>query len=365
MAKREYTDEEIVDLVKSLPVILEIGEHKLYDLSKLYGYYPDLMDEYYWKRGDWMDLFYDNIENRQPDPQNYQFIRFLAADIKEMLEDEENSEWKFSFIDCKEEEDIKKEFYDQFISINHGVISLLDEWHAMFCLNTHSGLETIFLNIFEFDHTLNHDSWKLIRQIVYDRELKRFSRSNTIKRSEMIRDEVCNDPQVRYKCEFPEFLIPEKRRLQSSTKELNFYDHLFQTFRQEIDEDECAEYNFGILANLFPLMYHGFIGVETLAEFPEIFKPSTAGILSKLSTVNDENLVEFIKEKDGELESKFFLAYLRAVYTWRLLMGESQVDAIISYLTQFFDPGIDYYTVNDILKTVEDNPKPERMFDDI
>ena len=69
MAAREHTDQEIVELIKLLPVTLEIGEFKLYDTGR-FG-----------------------------------------------------------------------EFYDQYLRINDGVISLFDELHEMFCLNTHSGLE--------------------------------------------------------------------------------------------------------------------------------------------------------------------------------------------------------------------------------
>ncbi len=259
MAKREYTDEEIVDLYKFLPVSLEIGEYTLYDTNYFLDYYPDLMDEFFWKRGDWMELFYNNIENRQSEPRNYLFIRFLEADIKEMLDDDETPEWKQMFIAYNETEDLIKEFYDEFISINHGVTRLLDEWHEMFCQNTHSGLETIFLNLFTFDHTLNIDSWKLIQRIVNDPELQKFSRRNTIKTSEMIRNKVFDEPDFRSRNSIPDFLMPEKRIFRNSHKGINFYDHLYTTLSEQIDEDYGADYNFRIIANLLPLLYHGLI----------------------------------------------------------------------------------------------------------
>ena len=353
----------LVESIKSLPIILEIGEYKLYDTIRFGEFYPDLVDEYFSFMGEWGELFYNNVENRQPTPENEYFFRCLSDEIEEMLSVYEHPEWKIEFLDTAEREDIFKEFYEQYLRINDGVISLLDELHERFCLNSHSGLETIFLNLYQYDHRLDIDSLALLQKVVNDNELRKFSKSKTIKKSEMIRDEVYSDQGWKIRGFETDYLSTDKSQFRTLSKAINFYDHLDSTMKEQIAEDDGSDYNFRIVANLLPLMYYGLISEAVIADFPNIFKPSTAKLLTKLSVVNYENLVEFLKENDGEPEVKYLLAFLYAESSWKILHGESPMWAISTYLSQFLDSRLDSYMIDDILKPIRKQTK-DKLFDD-
>jgi len=363
MAAREYTDQEFVELIKQLPIVLEIGEYKLYDTKRFGEFYPDLMEDYFSFMGDWGELFYENVEDRQPTPKYGHFFDCLSDEIEEMLSLYQHPEWKIEFLDYAEREDVIKEFYDQYLRINEGVISLLEELYEMFCLNSHSGLEAIFLNLYQYDHSLNSDSLELLQKVVNDDELRKFSKNRTIKKSEMIRDEVYTEQRWRIRGMEAEYLSTDKIQFRPSSEAINFYDHLATTMKDQIDEEEGSDYNFRIIANLLPQMYHRLIPDSIIADYPNIFKPSTAKLLTNLSVVNSENLLEFIKENDSEIEVKYLLAFLYAECSWKILLGESPVWAVSNYLSQFFDTGLDHYMIDDILEPIRKKTR-DKLFDD-
>lgn len=337
MSLQKYSHQDIIDRIKSLPVIFEIGEYKLYDISRFEEYYPDLMDEFYWKREDWSETFYNSVENRQPDPENSQYFRYLKIGIKEMVENDENPEWKTYFIDTNDTEKIIMEFYDQFLGLYDGIIELLDELNERLYTQGTDELEEIFLNLYDYHYGLNLDSLIQLQEVVNATELKKYSKRNTIKKSEFIRNLVCSDPNERVEYDFPDFLLPEIRPRRHSSKEINYYDYLYETFLKQIDKNDGADYNFKIVANLFPLMYHGLIKEELIADFPDIFKPSTSELLTGLSTVNCQNLSEFIKEKYGDPEVKYLLAFLLAEFKWRIEIHEDPSKLIMELLSHLVD----------------------------
>lgn len=356
MAAREHTDHEIVELIKLLPVTLEIGEYKLYDTSMFAEFYPDLMDEYERKKGDWNETFYYATENLLPEPDNAHYARYLSEELADFFNWSDNPVLKEDFLSTFNQTERLREFFDTYEKIYDGIVAFLDELDSRLYEYGAKNLSPVLLNLCSEEYLINVESMQSLNIMVSSGVLRNYSSSRTIKRSREIRDTIYSqawesggfcydaDPDYSKLLPFDPFAAD------------GFYDFLLDQYKIEFDtwEDQPL-YNLKIIANLIPSLFYGCVDKDTILDFENVFKPSTVALLKNLSSVTESTIQEFLKKDEYPNEAKFLMVFLRTAFKWRRKTGEDPAKLIVEFFSLFINPELDsihddllYHLINDI-----------------
>ncbi|GJQ31299.1 MAG: hypothetical protein HBSAPP04_01380 [Ignavibacteriaceae bacterium] len=336
MAKREYTDEEIVDLIKLLPVLLEIGEYKLYDTGSFEEYYPELQVGFYEKREDWNETFYYATENLLPPPDNVEYNRYLSEDIADFFIWSDNPEWKSGLLSSLNQTDRLREFYDDYEKIYDGILNYLEELDSRLHEYGAHYLSPVLLNLVDEGRNINVESMRTLKIMVCSGVFSPYSRSSTIKASREIRNAIYaealeHENKPCYDCPVYEKLLP----FDPSAAD-GFYDFLLAEYKKEFDTwEDQPEYNLKIIANILPSLFYDCLEKVTIENFENIFKPSTATLLRNLSSVNEDKIQEFVSKNGYTDEEKFLLVFLRTAFKWRRKLGEDTAKLIAEFFWLF------------------------------
>lgn len=352
MALSEHTDREIINLIQLLPVILEIGEHKLYDTGKFSEYYPDLADDYYRSLEEWKENYYYATENLMPEPKNSRFASCLKHEISDMLNWDQLPEWEDNLHETLDQSDLLKQFYDDYRKTYFGIIAYLSELNSRLKEYGATELLPVFLNLYHENCPINIDSMSTLHVNIVSSRLDSFSISSSLAKSEELRDAAYRKGFYLSKSGVTLLHWYKDCYLDDPLRHNSYYDFIYKEFEEAFMQEDIPTYNHRIVANLLPFLFYGYIGTEIIDELQNMFKPLTAGLLKRLSKVREDLVAEFIIKYDKDFEGKYVLVFLRAEFKWRLNKKEDPAKLITEFLSHFLGSELDDCIYTELLNPI-------------